>query len=306
MDDEFPQDNSLDPGLPAATDQPAATGGQSAPDQAAAIELPAESSEAELPEETPRQPKPASKPALVINIHSWATPIIGILMLVIGLAGGYFGRPFITNVKPADASTNSQGQANGPASQEKSPVSTPTLMEYLAGQTRHFQGDPNAPITLIEFSDFQCPYCGKFARETEPQIYDQYVKTGKVRLGYIHFTFLGDESQWAAEASECANDQNAFWEYHDYLFAHQSSENLGAFSKENLKKFAVALNLNTEQFNRCLDSGHYTDVVKSQTAMGQNLGVSSTPTLVINGKVLLGAQPFETFQQVIDSDLSGQ
>ncbi len=297
--DEFPQDIGSDPELPAA-EQPE-------------LEQPElEQPELEQPEaeqlavELPEQPADISKPALVINIHSWATPIIGVVMLLVGLAAGYFGRPFINNVYPSEASIAKQEQASGQVSQEESPASTPTLMEYLVGQTRHFKGDQNAPVTLIEFSDFQCPYCGKFATETEGQITDQYVKTGKLRFGFIHFTFLGQESLWAAEASECANDQNAFWAYHDYLFAHQSGENLGGFSKDNLKKFAVALNLDAAKFNQCLDSDKYADLVKSQTSMAQNLGVSSTPTMVINGKVLLGAQPFATFQQVIESDLSSQ
>jgi protein-disulfide isomerase len=294
MDDEFPQDIGPDPGQPAA-DFPEAESPAAEP-----LEID------QSPSDSPEPPKDTPKPALVINIHSWATPIIGVVMLVIGLTAGYFGRPLIANVKPAETPIASQEQASQQVSQEQSPASTPTLMEYLTGQTRHFQGDQNAPVTLIEFSDFQCPYCGKFATETEQQIYDQYVKTGKLRFGYIHLTFLGEESQWAAEASECANDQNAFWPYHDYLFSHQSGENLGAFSKDNLKKFAATLNLNTDEFNQCLDSGKYTDLVKSQTSMAQNLGVSSTPTMVINGKVLLGAQPFATFQQLIESDLSSQ
>jgi protein-disulfide isomerase len=313
MDEEFPRDIGTDPdllaaGLPPAELPPADS---LAPDTTE-VDQPAEeftaeeTMEAEPPADLPEPAKDEPRPALVINIHSWATPILGIVMLVVGLAAGYFGRPYLPSLKPAGTQAASQEQTSGQVSQEQSPASTPTLMEYLVGQTRHFQGDQNAPVTLIEFSDFQCPYCGKFATETEQQIYDQYIKTGKLRFGYIHFTFLGQESQWAAEASECANDQNAFWAYHDYLFAHQSGENLGVFNKDNLKKFAVTLNLNAEQFNQCLDSGKYTDLVKSQTSMAQNLGVSSTPTMVINGKVLLGAQPFATFQQVIDSDLSGQ
>jgi protein-disulfide isomerase len=314
MDDEFPQDIGTAPELPEAG-LPAAglpAGELPAAELPAAELLAEEQPEMEVPEveplavDLPEQPGGDAKPALVINIHSWATPIVGVVMLVVGLAGGYFGRPFLTSLNPVDTPVASQEQASGQVSQEQSPASTPTLMEYLVGQTRHFEGDQSAPVTLIEFSDFQCPYCGKFATEAEHQIEDQYVKTGKVRLGYIHFTFLGAESQWAAEASECANDQNAFWQYHDYLFAHQSGENLGGFSKDNLKKFAVTLNLNAEQFNQCLDSGKYTDLVKSQTSMAQNLGVSSTPTMVINGKVLLGAQPFATFQQVIDSNLPSQ
>lgn len=323
MDDDFPRDIGTDPDLPPENLPPAdlpetqipapgPSDGEQPPEALMAVQMPAEHApdeeimEAESPEDLPEPLKDEKRPALVINIHSWATPIVGIVMLVVGLAAGYFGRPYLASLKPVETQAASQEQTSGQVSQEQSPASTPTLMEYLVGQTRHFQGDQNAPVTLIEFSDFQCPYCGKFATETEQQIYNQYIKTGKLRFGYIHFTFLGQESQWAAEASECANDQNAFWPYHDYLFAHQSGENLGAFNKDNLKKFAVALNLNTEQFDQCLDSGKYTDLVKSQTSMAHNLGVSSTPTMVINGKVLLGAQPFATFQQVIDGDLSGQ
>jgi protein-disulfide isomerase len=302
--DEFPQDIDPDP-EPLAAEQPELE--QPEPEQPVAEQPQPEQPEAEsLAVEIPEQPADILKPALVINIHSWATPIIGVVMLLVGLTAGYFGRPFINIIYPSETSIAKQEQANGQVSQEESPASTPTLMEYLVGQTRHFIGDQNAPVTLIEFSDFQCPYCGKFATETEGQITDQYVKTGKLRFGFIHFTFLGEESLWAAEASECANDQNAFWAYHDYLFAHQSGENRGAFTKDNLKKFAAALNLNTAKFNQCLDSDKYADLVKSQTSMAQNLGVSSTPTMVINGKVLLGAQPFATFQQVIESDLSSQ
>ncbi len=307
--DEFPQDIGPDP-EPTAAEQPELI--QPELEQPELIQPELEQPEAEQPEadslavEIPEQTADISKPALVINIHSWATPIIGVVMLLVGLTAGYFGRPFINNINPSEASIAKQEQANGQVSQEGSPASTPTLMEYLVGQTRHFKGDQNAPVTLIEFSDFQCPYCGKFATETEGQITDQYVKTGKLRFGFIHFTFLGEESLWAAEASECANDQNAFWAYHDYLFAHQSGENRGAFTKDNLKKFAAALNLDTAKFDQCLDSDQYADLVKSQTSMAQNLGVSSTPTMVINGKVLLGAQPFATFQQVIESDLSSQ
>ena len=115
--------------------------------------------------------------------------------------------------------------------------------------------------------------------------------------------FLGEESAWAAEASECAADQDAFWEYHDKLFDSQSGENQGAFTKENLKTFAADLKLDTAQFNECLDSGKYTQAVQEQTSAAQQLGVRSTPAFVINGVPLIGAQPFDAFQQVIEAEL---
>lgn len=123
-------------------------------------------------------------------------------------------------------------------------------------------------------------------------------------MGYIHFTFLGPESQWAAEASECAGEQSesAFWAYHDLLFESQNGENQGAFNKENLKQFAADLGLDTETFNECLDSGKYTSVVQSETQLAQSIGVRSTPSFLVNGQPVVGAQPFEQFQQIIEAE----
>jgi len=246
-------------------------------------------------------------PALVIELYSWTLPIIALVALVVGLVGGYFGRPWLesrlsaqrlggkapTTAAATDPSTTAtpdpQVQANRQA-----------LMDALIAQTKHFRGESDAPIIMIEFSDFQCPFCGRFFSQVEPRIRKEYIDQGIVRFGYWHFAFLGPESQWAAEASECAGDQDAFWEYHDYLFEHQNGENQGAFDKENLKQFAADLGLDTEAFNECLDSGKYTDYVQSLTQMARQIGVQSTPTFVINGVPVLGAQPFEAFQQVIE------
>ena len=125
-----------------------------------------------------------------------------------------------------------------------------------------------------------------------------------VRIGYWHFAFLGQESQWAGEASECAAEQDAFWEYHDYLFDNHGGENRGAFSKENLKRFADELGLDTEAFNECLDSGRHTQIVQSETASGQQIGIQSTPSFLVNGQPVIGAQPFEAFEQVIEQELN--
>ena len=129
-----------------------------------------------------------------------------------------------------------------------------------------------------------------------------YVKTGIVRIGYQHFAFLGEESGWAAEASECADEQGAFWAYHDKLFSSQAGENKGAFTKDKLKQFAGELKLNTAQFNGCLDTGKYASIVMAETASLQSLGVESTPTFLINSRPIAGALPFEAFQQIIESE----
>ena len=122
-----------------------------------------------------------------------------------------------------------------------------------------------------------------------------------MRLGYFHFTFLGQESQWAGEASECAAEQDAFWEYHDYLFDKQAGENRGAFIQENLKQFAVDLGLDSEAFDECLDSGRYAGTVQGESNAARQIGVQSTPTFLINGQPVVGAQSFEVFQQVIEN-----
>lgn len=258
--------------------------------------------EESAPPEVQEEPAPleAQKPpAITISIQSWATPIVGAVMLVLGLLAGYYGRPLILNQAPSEASVNSSPpvvvpNADNSATQQK-------LMETVLAKTRHFKGDPDAPVTIIEFADFQCPYCGRFFAQTKPQIDEQYMQSGKVRFGYFNFAFLGQESNWAAEAAECASDQNKFWEFHDMLYTSQSGENQGAFNKENLKKFAKDLGLDTSAFNDCLDSGKYTQLIQDESTMASSIGVRSTPTFLINGQAVVGAQPYEIFQQTIDS-----
>jgi protein-disulfide isomerase len=125
-----------------------------------------------------------------------------------------------------------------------------------------------------------------------------------VRFGYWHVAFLGPESGYAAEASECAADQDAFWEYHDLIFERQSGENQGAFEKDKLKQLAAELNLDTQAFNECLDSGKYAQLVQEATQSANSIGVNSTPAFVVNGQAIMGAQPFEVFEQTIEAELS--
>ena len=118
-------------------------------------------------------------------------------------------------------------------------------------------------------------------------------------------SFLGPESQWAAEASECAAEQEAFWVYHDRLYDRQSGGNQGAFNQDNLKRLAAELGLDGAAFNTCLDSGKYASLVRTETATVQSLGVRGTPAFLVNGRPLVGAQPFEVFQQIIEGEIGG-
>ncbi len=122
----------------------------------------------------------------------------------------------------------------------------------------------------------------------------------------MHMAFLGEESQWAAEASECAGDQGQFWQYHDKLFESQNGENQGAFAKDKLKGFAKDLGLKTADFDQCLDSGKYTQKVQQETQAAQQLGVQSTPSFYINDWLVLGALPVEEFDSYIAKAKAGQ
>lgn len=182
------------------------------------------------------------------------------------------------------------------------PLPTRTKINVDVG---HFPplGDKNAKITIVEFADFQCPFCRNFLENTLSEVKKDYIDKGKVKFYYRNFAFLGSESTWAAEASECANEQDKFWEFHDYLFAHQQGENLGTFSKDNLKKFATELGFDTQKFSGCLDSEKYKTNVEKDLAEGRQAGVSGTPATFVNGMLIGGAQPYSNFKAIIDEKL---
>lgn len=166
-------------------------------------------------------------------------------------------------------------------------------------------GDPDAPVTMIVYSDFQCPYCERYWQETEPQIIANYVEAGQVYYVYRSLgAFIGPESQLAAEAAYCAGDQGMFWEYHDLLFENQAGENQGAFSSKNLLGFAESLGLDMGQFSICIERGKYTQQVDQDRVDGQNSGVQGTPSFLINGSLVEGALPYENFASVIDGQLA--
>lgn len=172
-----------------------------------------------------------------------------------------------------------------------------------ADEERGAKGAANAPVTITMYSDFQCPWCAE-ADRTLKRLEDDYVRTGKVRLVYRHYAFIGDESRWAAEAAECAGDQGYFWAYHDKLFASQAGENRGAFSLRRLKGFARELGLDERRFGSCLDSHEYAGKVREETEEGRRLGVRSTPTFFVNDRKVEGALPLQQFKAVIDEELA--
>jgi protein-disulfide isomerase len=166
-------------------------------------------------------------------------------------------------------------------------------------------GQASAPVTLDMYSDFQCPICRR-AELTLRGLASKYIDTGKAKVVYHNFAFIGPESEWAAQAAECANDQGKFWEYASYLFDHQTGENVGAFSRENLKKFAGELKLDTTAFNACFDSNKYASLIQQENNEANSRNITSTPTFYVNGQRFVGLLPADQFSAVIDSYLPKQ
>jgi protein-disulfide isomerase len=168
-------------------------------------------------------------------------------------------------------------------------------------------GDPSAPVTMIEFADFQCPHCLASYNTVERPIIEQYVETGQLLYVYQPVGFLGPESVVSAQASYCAANQNFFWEYHDVLFgpANFSNGNTGGYSEQNLIAFAGEVDgLDVGAFTECLASDETVATVDAAHAQANSMGVTGTPGFVINGTVLSGEQPLARLQQVIDEALA--
>lgn len=166
-------------------------------------------------------------------------------------------------------------------------------------------GQASAPVTIDIYSDFQCPVCRR-AELVLRQLAPKYIDTGKAKVVYHNFAFIGQESVWAAQAAECANEQGKFWEYASYVFDHQTGENVGAFSRENLKRFAAELGLDTGTFNACLDSGKHAELIQKELNEGRALGIRATPSFFINGQFIEGLLPADQLAAAIESFLPKQ
>lgn len=177
---------------------------------------------------------------------------------------------------------------------------TPKVRSQTNGLT---WGDPNAPVVVEVFEDFQCPACQNFTENIEPLLVAEYVETGQVLLIFRHYPFIGPESFAAANASMCANEQGRFWDYHDMLFANQTGENIGAFSDRRLEAFAETLGLDIEAFNACFRENRYDEQIKEDQASGRASQVTGTPSVLVNGQ-LLPTFAYPTIQSAIEAALA--
>ena len=190
---------------------------------------------------------------------------------------------------------------NGAAWAGEAPATRETLVAAVENGPGPTKGQPNAPISVVEFSDFQCSFCRKFWQETFPKLEAEYIKTGKVRFVYRHFIALGPLSEQAAHAAECAGEQGKFWPYHNLLFERAGPL---AFTDGRLKEYARELGLDPRALDGCMTSGRYKDRIRQESAAAHYLGATGTPTFLIGGQLLIGAHPFETFKRALDAILA--
>jgi len=171
-------------------------------------------------------------------------------------------------------------------------------------------GESSAPITIIEFGDYQCPFCQKWNQNTKPLIDRDYISTGKVKLIYVDFPIVGPDSINAHAGSYCADEQGLYWQYHDFLYKNQGHENSGWVSVNNLKNIVSGMEgIDVNLFSNCIDSGKYNDRVKENKNIAVKNGAKSTPSFIVigpngHGVAISGAQPYSVFKQTIDEMMS--
>lgn len=251
-----------------------------------------------------RSPSSLSRPSFPSlgqrsNIY---TPILMVLLLVAAYLLGMLTTKvqYLEQEKQATSTVLAADNAAAPA-----PSLPPAKVTVDNGHLAVL-GDKNAKVTLVQFSDFQCPFCRRFFEETLPQIKKDYIDTGKVQLAFRHYPLDFHPAAYpSALASECANEQGKFWELHDTLFEEQAKQGAGTiqYTIDDVKTWATTISMDQTQFANCIDSNKYDAQVKEDLADAQQVGVSGTPATYVNGMLVSGAQPYSVFKTIIDQEL---
>lgn len=230
--------------------------------------------------------------------------VVALALLIPGADGG-------GQVSTPPAAGPGEEPAAGPLPEDPAPDTSveearAVLEEYHARIVRRDADDPtalgavDAPVVMVSWSDYRCPYCGSFARDTEPELVERFVDAGVLRIEWRDFAYLSEESRIAARAARAAGEQGMFWEFHDAVFADQASGAPGALDEEHVLVLAEQLGLDLDRFAEDLASERVAALVEADMQEGLTLGVSGTPAFLINGEPVVGAQPTEVFVDVIE------
>lgn len=235
-----------------------------------------------------------------LEIHSaksksnYLYPLIITILIGAWLIGlSILGAGWLISKEISRQSTNVYSEIN-----EQSPIDI-KLPEILGSQ-----GSEDSKVVVVEFADFQCPFCGEWQKEIYSKLKTEYIDSKKIKFVFWPIAFLGEESNKAAEAALCAKDQGKFWEYHDILYLNQSGENQGAFADYKLQSLADKIGIKQEDFITCFNSRIFKPHIEDLTNSSATYGVNSTPTVFINGQKLEGVQPWENYKLLIESELN--
>jgi protein-disulfide isomerase len=224
---------------------------------------------------------------------------------VLGAATGALVTFLIVGATIPSPRANIAGLSTAPASGNEVILPDPQpFLPKVSTRPQNTMGDANAKVIIVEYSDFNCGFCRRFYQETFPRLVNEYVNTGKVRLSFKHYPFLRPSSVWKAHAAECAATQGRFWDYHGKLFSTEIGGDDEASVKQALASLADELSLNRELFTACLNDSAVQQQVINDAQEGRRLGVSGTPSFLVNGRPLVGAQPFEAFRALIEEELT--
>ncbi|HEX2855869.1 MAG TPA: thioredoxin domain-containing protein, partial [Propionibacteriaceae bacterium] len=231
-----------------------------------------------------------------VKIIASAAVLVLVIVLAFLSTGGGSGS---SSAAVSPAASSSSGAPATPADS-----STPSSAPF-PDEARRIPGDPyamgkvDAPVVMVVWSDFQCPFCGHFARETEPTLVKQFVDAGVLRIEWRDFPYLGKESQLAAVAGRAAAAQGKFWQFHDLVYAHEHQVNHGDLSAAHLREYASAAGLGLARYDADVKANRGADKVQADLSEGVGLGITGTPAFLINGQPVLGAQPTATFVAMI-------
>ena len=205
-----------------------------------------------------------------------------------------------------------RARSGGSAAMEPVKLDSTSLAAINARTSPQRLGSPNAPVKLVEFADYTCPYCGHWAAQVQPRLIQDFVNTGKLQIVFYDFP-LGSEGEHkysflAARAARCAGEQGKFWEMHDYLFGHQSEWSFASGAPvKTFEGYARTLGVDPAKYNACLESDRYADAVTADHMLGEQLGVDSTPTIIINEKRLSdpGLNDYDSLKKTIEGAAGG-
>ncbi|MBI4010206.1 MAG: DsbA family protein [Candidatus Aenigmarchaeota archaeon] len=239
-------------------------------------------------------------PSITIKIDA-GTVVIAVLFLVIGYFLGNVFQLGTTQIQPAIT-----GQIIAPSPSQDSSLPQQPSKVQVSIEDEPSLGKKDAKVVIVEFNDFQCPFCKRHNDQTYPQIKKEYIDTGKVLLVHKSFPLpFHTEADEADEAAACAFEQGKYWEMHDIIFAKQNDWAGNSKPFDLFKQYATQIpGLDANKFNSCVDSAKYRNEVQGDIQEGGTAGVSGTPTFFVNGLEVVGAQPYSVFQQVIDAELA--